>query len=310
MILNRQKEGARMAGYIIRDREKTLVLPCRQVDQLLQAADGDAALLYLYLMRRTDAVTAEQIMQSLSMSALRLQAAQSRLEGMGLLQSQRLPVPEPARQPAEYTAAELGEMLRDGEFRMLVEETERCLGKKLTTLDIKRLANLRHEVGLPADVIFLLVRHCVEEQERRFGEGRRPTVSAVEKEGYYWARRGLFDQESAARYLRTVARRREQSVQYMAAMHMGDRRSVEAEEKYIAQWMDWGFSPEMVALAYEKTVLKKQGMDWRYLNGILRRWDKEGLRTLRDVQEEKRPAAGTPDQNKNKKQIIEEYLKW
>ena len=204
-----------MAGYIIRDREKTLVLPCRQVDQLLQAADGDAALLYLYLMRRTDAVTAEQIMQSLSMSALRLQAAQSRLEGMGLLQSQSLPVPEPARQPAEYTAAELGEMLRDGEFRMLVEETERCLGKKLTTLDIKRLANLRHEVGLPADVIFLLVRHCVEEQERRFGEGRRPTVSAVEKEGYYWARRGLFDQESAARYLRTVARRREQSVQYI-----------------------------------------------------------------------------------------------
>lgn len=299
-----------MAGYIIRDREKTLVLPCRQVDQLLQAADGDAALLYLYLMRRTDAVTAEQIMQSLSMSALRLQAAQSRLEGMGLLQSQSLPVPEPARQPAEYSAAELGEMLRDGEFHMLVEETERCLGKKLTTMDIKRLANLRHEVGLPADVIFLLVRHCVEEQERRFGEGRRPTVSAIEKEGYYWARRGLFDQESAARYLRTVARRREQSVQYMAAMHMGDRRPVEAEEKYIAQWMDWGFSPEMVALAYEKTVLKKQGMDWRYLNGILRRWDKDGLRTLRDVQEEKRPAARTADQNKNKKQIIEEYLKW
>ena len=294
-----------MAGYIIRDREKTLVLPCRQVDQLLQAADGDAALLYLYLMRRTDAVTAEQIMQSLSMSALRLQAAQSRLEGMGLLQSQSLPVPEPARQPAEYTAAELGEMLRDDEFRMLVEETERCLGKKLTTLDIKRLANLRHEVGLPADVIFLLVRHCVEEQERRFGEGRRPTVSAIEKEGYYWARRGLFDQESAARYLRTVARRREQSVQYMAAMHMGDRRPVEAEEKYIAQWMDWGFSPEMVALAYEKTVLKKQGMDWRYLNGILRRWDKDGLRTPRDVQEEKRPKTA-----EKKDRSLEEFMKW
>lgn len=54
---------------------------------------------------------------------------------------------------------------------MLVGETERSLGKKLTTMDLKRLANLRHEVGLPADVIFLLVRHCVEEQERRFGPG-------------------------------------------------------------------------------------------------------------------------------------------
>ena len=255
-----------MAGYIIREREETLVLPVGQVDQLLQTADGDAVLLYLYLMRRSDAVTPERLMEDLSMSALRLQAAQSKLENMGLIQAQSLPIPEPAQRQGEYTAAELVEMLRDPEFGMLVEETE-----------------------------------------RRYGQGRRPTVAAIEKEGYYWARRGLFDQEAAARYLRTMARRREQSAQYMAALHMGDRRPVEAEEKYIAQWMDWGFSPEMVALAYEKTVLKKQGMDWRYLNGILRRWDKEGLRKLQDVQEEKK----RPDPSaQSKKQIIEEYLKW
>ena len=56
---------------------------------------------------------------------------------------------------------------------------------------------------------------------------------------------------SAARYLRNVSRRREQTAAYMSALQMGDRRPVEAEEKYIIQWMDWGFSPEMVALAYE-----------------------------------------------------------
>ena len=94
-------------------------------------------------------------------------------------------------------------------------------------------------------------------------------------------------------------------MQYMAALHMGDRRPVEAEEKYIAQWMDWGFSPEMVALAYEKTVLKKQGMDWRYLNGILRRWDKEGLRTLREVQEDHKPK---PAEKKDRS--LEEFMKW
>ena len=155
-----------MAGYIIRDREKTLALPARQVDQLLAAADGDAALLYLYLMRAEDAVTAEQLMEKLSMSALRLQGAQTKLEKMGLIQAQGLPLPEPEQRPAEYTAADLMQLLRDPEFEMLVGETERSLGKKLTTMDLKRLANLRHEVGLPADVIFLLVRHCVEEHDR------------------------------------------------------------------------------------------------------------------------------------------------
>ena len=161
-----------MAGYIIPDREKTLVLPARQVDALVQAADGDAALLYLTLMRAEDAVTAEQLMRRLNMSALRLQAAQSKLEGMGLIQMQSLPAPEPAARQAEYTAAELEEMLRDPEFEMLVGETERCLGKKLTTMDLRRLANLRHEVGLSADVIFLLVRYCVEEIGRASCRGR------------------------------------------------------------------------------------------------------------------------------------------
>ena len=56
-----------MAGYIIRDREKTLALPARQVDQLLAAADGEAALLYLYLMRAEDGVTAEELMDKLGL---------------------------------------------------------------------------------------------------------------------------------------------------------------------------------------------------------------------------------------------------
>ena len=296
-----------MAGYIIQDREQMLTLPARQVDALLDLADGDAALLYLCLMRMEGAVTPEQLMQRLYLSALRLQAAQTKLEKLGLIRAQALPVPEPIRRPAEFTAQELGDLLRDGEFQMLVEETERTLGKKLTTMDLKRLASLHREVGLPADVIFLLVRHCVENQERRYGPGRRPTVAFIEREGHYWAKRGIFDQESAARFLRSVSQRRERAGEYMAALQMGDRRPVEAEEKYIGQWMDWGFSPEMVSIAYEKTVLKKQGMNWKYLNGILRRWKQEGLRTPESLQQEKRPAQ-KPDGGKN--QAIEEYMKW
>ena len=52
-------------------------------------------------------------------------------------------------------------------------------------------------------------------------------------------------------------------------------------------------------------MLKKQGMDWRYLNGILRRWDKEGLRTLREVQEDHKPK---PAEKKDRS--LEEFMKW
>ena len=101
----------------------------------------------------------------------------------------------------------------------------------------------------------------------------------IEKEGYYWARLGLFDQESAAAYLKTCAQRDEQMGQYMRALGLGDRRPVESEERYIRSWMDKGFDAESVALAYDKTVFYKKELNWRYLNGILRRWDEQGWHT-------------------------------
>ena len=40
-----------MAGYILRDGEKSVVLRADQIDRLLGRGDGDAALLYLCIRR-------------------------------------------------------------------------------------------------------------------------------------------------------------------------------------------------------------------------------------------------------------------
>lgn len=45
-----------------------------------------------------------------------------------------------------------------------------------------------------------------------------------------------------------------------------------------------GFDNEALRLAYEKTVMKKQSMDWGYMNGILRRWHEKGLHTVAAIQ--------------------------
>ena len=49
-----------------------------------------------------------------------------------------------------------------------------------------------------------------------------------------------------------------------------------SEEKYLTAWQDMGFSPEAVALAYDKTVLKCREFKWAYCNGILKRWHQAG----------------------------------
>ena len=298
-----------MSGYILRGEEKPIVLTADAVERLVSSGNGDAALLYLELQRLSTGVTAQQLMQRLRWSQLRLDAAEAELQSLNLLPGAAVrKLPEPAEERQVYTAADLAEMLSgDAGFQMLVPQVEDKLGKKLKTADLQILAGLYDDLGLPADVIYLLVSHCVTRAERRYGPGRRPTMRQVEKEGYYWVRLGLFDQDSAAAYLKNCALRDEKMGEYMQVLGLGNRRAVESEERYIRSWMDMGFEADAVAQAYDKTVFYKKELNWRYLNGILRRWHEQGWHSGEEVRrcDEKKaePKAGP-------KTDLDKYMKW
>lgn len=286
-----------MDGYILRNRQEQLTLPADAADKLLQSGQGDAALLYLALRRFGRGVTPEELEKVLPISRLRIDAAEKVLQDLDLLpRPVRQTPPDPADERPVYTAQDIAGLLTDNEgFRLLVPQTEQQLGKKLRTADLQILAGLYDDLGMPADVIYLLVCHCVERARSQWGEGRRPTMRQVEKEGYRWAQLGIFDQNSAAVYLKKWAERNRKCTSYLSNLRILNRPPVEAERRYIDQWMDMGFPPETVALAYERTVFYKKDLNWRYLNGILRRWHDAGWHTPRQVEEGeaagKRPAA-------------------
>lgn len=300
-----------MAGYILREDQPNIVLPAQQADRLIGRGDGDAALLYLCLLRADRGVTAQELQRKLKWSQLRLHAAETALQELGLIDRppEQKP-PEPAQERPVYTADDLTDLLTgDAGFRMLVPQTEEKLGKRLKTADLQILAGLYDDLGLPADVIYLLVCHCVARSEERYGPGRRPTLRQIEKEGYHWAQRGLFDQESASRYLRDWNVRRSAMSRYMQVLGLGDRRPVESEERYITDWMDKGFPPETVALAYDKTVFYKKELNWRYLNGILRRWHENGWHTEEEVRQSDSRKSSRREEKKDDSRM-EKYMKW
>ena len=198
-----------MEGYILRDGKEQLTLSTAAADKLLQSGQGDAALLYLALCRFGRGVTPEELERALPISRLRIDAAERVLQQLGILPrpAEDAP-PAPAEERPVYTSQDIAGLLTDNEgFRLLIPQTEQQLGKKLRTADLQILAGLYDQIGMPADVIYLLVCHCVERARRQWGEGRRPTLRQIEKEGAYWARLGICDQDSAGRYLNGILRR-------------------------------------------------------------------------------------------------------
>ena len=260
---------------------QVLAITAQAADRLLKLDSGDAALVYLHLLRHGG-------LTGLKWTDARLQGALEGLRAQGLAPNEPIQAPEPPVQetpPPEYSTEDITQALADGAslFPALVDEVERRLGKRLSAADLKSLYTLYDHLALPAEVILMLVGWCVEEMERKYGPGRRPFLSQIKREGFVWARRGVDTMERAEEYITRLTRLRSREAEVLRLLDISPRPLVEREKTYIAAWDDMGFDDEAIRMAYERTVLKKQSMDWGYMNGILRRWHEKGLHTAAAV---------------------------
>ena len=139
-------------------------------------------------------------------------------------------------------------------------------------------------LGLPAEVILMLLSYCIEEQERRLGEGRRPTMRMVEKEAYFWARSDIFTLDAAEEYIKKKDERRKSSYEIRELLGIKNHRMSATEEKYITSWLEMGFTGQAISMAYDRTVLNKKELVWPYMNRIMESWHKKGLHSAEEIE--------------------------
>jgi len=167
-------------------------------------------------------------------------------------------------------------------FRRLYGEVQRRLGRGLNTEELKILLGFVRYLGLPEDVICVLVSFC-QERARRRGSLRNPSLRTIEKEAYAWAEQGIDTMEAAAAFIHRQNIYNSRLAALMRQLQIYGRNLTAAEEKYAAQWLDMGFDESVIAMAYERTCLNTGGLSWAYMHKILLRWKDAGYRTADDV---------------------------
>lgn len=300
-------------------------LTAAAADRLVKSGNGDAALLYLYLLRRGGTLDTEAARKNLEWSAERMRLAYSALADLSLVNREadlspvRTP-PEPEA-PPDYTAADIArEMEGKSPFPHLVRELERRLGKVLSPADLKILYTIYDYLALPAEVILLLTTWCIEDTERKYGAGRKPRMSQLRKEAFVWHRLGVDTPEAADAYIKALSTLVNRERTILPLLGIAGRTPVEGERKYISAWVEMGFDDDTIALAFERTVLKKGALNWAYMNSILRAWHQKNLHTVRQVEEgdslwKKAPAqnqrAGAPSATPQQSQArLKEDMDW
>ena len=249
------------------------------VQKLLSAANGDAALLYLYLQSGNDPAKAEQ---TLRLPAGRYQCAAATLRQLGLWQEEKARFIPTGERPA-YSETDVQSAIdRDREFRSLYGEVERLLGRALTMEELKIILSFTRYLGLPADVICVLVCYCKDRAKQR-GSLRNPSLRTIEKEAYAWAEQGIDTMEEAAAFIQAQNLRHSRIHSLMRLLQIRGRELTPGETKYAQSWLEMGFTDDVISLAYERTCLNTGGMNWAYMNKILTRWNENGFRTVEQV---------------------------
>lgn len=254
------------------------------IHKLLCAQSPDAALLYLYLVSGGDAA---QATQKLGYTDSRYACAWATLHQLGLWAEEK--ASRVAGEQPQYTEVDvLSAMDTDVDFRALYGEVQRLLGKNLNTEELKILLGFVRYLGLPADVIVLLVCHCKDEA-RKLGSKRNPTLHRIEKEAYKWADLGIDTMEEAAAYVRQQSQRFSQVGRIMEILQIRGRNLTAPEKRYLKQWLEMGFEEEMIGLAYERSCVNTGGLAWPYMNKILLSWHEQGLHTAQQIRNERKP---------------------
>ena len=269
---------------------KELNLPRQDCQKLLGYRNGDAALLLVYLRCGNPQ---EKAAEALGLPESRLLEAKAALIQLGLWQEEAVRVLREDSRPC-YTERDVLEAQReDKSFDALRGEVQRNLGRILNVEDLKILLGILRYLGLPAEVVSLLISYCKEKNRRR-GNPRNPSMRMIEREAYAWADRGIDTLEAAVAFVREDALRAGGIAKIKKTLGIFDRSLTPGEEKYASSWLDMGFDQEALALAYEKTCVNTGGLKWPYMNKILLSWHGQGLHTGEEVRTGDKKPGGKP----------------
>lgn len=273
-------------------RNENLIRP-GDAEKLISSHDGNMALLWLHIclegsydpesaaerlcLTRREIDSAEEKLRRLGFN---LDAAKTENTGRSKAGTARPNFVPPADEAPEYTAAEIASRVAQSpEFTDIVKEATGIIGHSLSTPDLKKLYGIYDWLGLPTEVIMMLLNFCAEKS----GSRRPPTMRYVEKQAILWVNKDIRSLEAAEEYIHKSNIMKEKRAQMKTALGIDLSTDSPSLSKRLDEWIEMGFDREAVAEAHDRTVLKLGKAAPAYTDGILRRWHSKGLIKLEDI---------------------------
>ena len=185
-----------------------------------------------------------------------------------------------AQKPDSVAVAQ--RIAQDDGFAILVDETERILGRPLTNNDTSTLLLMHDSDGLPYEVITMILYFAKAESKLK--------MKYIETLGRDWGDAGIDTIEKAEEKINDIMAARESWNIVSRAFGLKSLGSpTKKQMEYAEIWVNkWGYDEYMLRNAYETCMNNRGEFNLSYINGIIRKWHSEGIITEKDLADSKR----------------------
>lgn len=182
-------------------------------------------------------------------------------------------VEETAYVKPNYTPDELKAFKSNEATSRLLFITEQYLKKTLSPNEVRTILFISDKLGFSEDLIDYLIQYCVDRDKK--------DLRYIEKVAISWAQQGITTPKQAAR----LAAKYDKSVYEIMKALGKNSTPTQAEASYITRWTkEYGFTPDVIFAACERTVLATDKHRFEYADSILSSWYKAGVHHKSDIQ--------------------------
>lgn len=181
-----------------------------------------------------------------------------------------------------YTSTELADLLESRqEASDYLNECQAVWGKMFNIHEHNIILGLTDYLGLEWDYVLALLAFCVTEQDKR---GIKRSLRYVENTAFSLYDEGVTDLPALQEKLRRI----EQMVEVEGCLRrmfgMGERALTPTEKKKFSAWLyEYKYDMDIITRAFEITVDTKGTPNLKYMDAILTNWNRDGLRTIADI---------------------------
>lgn len=166
------------------------------------------------------------------------------------------------------------------EIAHMFTDIEGLLGKTLGYDSECILLMMHDQYGLPVEVIYMLVSHCVS-----IGKGN---LAYIAKVGKTWGEKEIDTIEKADEQIKLLNFCITLWKEFAGLAGIPNPRPTATQSAYLQTWSkDFRYGADMVYLAYEETLDHSGKISFAYMNKVLSNWNEKGLRTPQDVEKDK-----------------------